>query len=439
MSERRIRLDPGLMAAVAGMMLLVFIIGVAFGVLKIFPYRVVDEAHQAMVALGVAQRIEQGGRLGSNMWHPLRPEFKGRSGVTVNLVGAVSPGLTLYSSGHDQAVRLIDAAGREVHRWHTPWDLIWEADWDHNVPPPKDRIYVRDARLFPNGDILMLYVGFGPSPWGLALVKADRNSNIIWKIPRKIHHDLDTAPDGRIYTLTHRIREDIPAGLKLPPGRVFDDAILVLDPDGRPVREVSILEAFAASPYADLLASHVVPDNGDILHTNSIVFITAEIAARFPFARPGQVLVCLRNMDTLAVVDLEEKAVVWVQAGPWNRPHDPDLLPNGNLMIFDNDWQSGRRSRVVEYDPLTLKTVRQYSGHDANPLYSYIRSRQQVLANGNLLICESDGGRLVEIDPRGQTVWEFVNPVREISEGLEYIPVVSTGLRYPPEKLSFLR
>ena len=26
----------------------------------------------------------------------------------------------------------------------------------------------------------------------------------------------------------------------------------------------------------------------------------------------------------------------WAMAGPFRRQHDPDLLPNGHIMVFDN-------------------------------------------------------------------------------------------------------
>jgi hypothetical protein len=125
--------------------------------------------------------------------------------------------------------------------------------------------------------------------------------------------------------------------------------------------------------------------------------------------------------------------------GPWNRPHDPDFLENGNMIIFDNIWNEDREvSRVVEFDPLTKETVWQYQGDESKPLFSRVRSRQQVLPNGNILICESDGGRLVEVNRNKEIVWEFVNPVQETFEGKSYISVLSTSRRYSFKELNFI-
>ena len=48
--------------------------------------------------------------------------------------------------------------------------------------------------------------------------------------------------------------------------------------------------------------------------------------------------------------------------------HDPDFLPNGHLMVFDNAGRrrpvAGRRSRIVEIDPATRAVVWSYDGGD---------------------------------------------------------------------------
>jgi hypothetical protein len=187
-----------------------------------------------------------------------------------------------------------------------------------------------------------------------------------------------------------------------------------------------------------MLKIYKVPDNGDIFHANTIELVTPETARRFSFAEAGQVLVCLRNLNTLVLIDPDSETVEWLLTGPWNMPHDPDFLPNGNMMIFDNLWKTPLRSRVVEFDPRTQKIIWQYQGDDKKPLYSLIRSRQQLLPNGNILITESDGGRLVEVTPNREIVWEYLNPAQESQGGRVYIPVISAGLRYSPRELHFL-
>lgn len=67
----------------------------------------------------------------------------------------------------------------------------------------------------------------------------------------------------------------------------------------------------------------------------------------------------------------------------------------------------GDYSRVLEIDPITLKIVWQYTpaeaGYmmpfDSNRFYSPFISGAQRLPNGNTLITEGSGGRIIEVTP----------------------------------------
>jgi hypothetical protein len=63
-----------------------------------------------------------------------------------------------------------------------------------------------------------------------------------------------------------------------------------------------------------------------------------------------------------------------------------------------------------------------------------VRSAQERLPNGNTLVTESDGGRLFELTPGGEIVWEYINPERGGADG-ELIPIVSWGQRIDPATL----
>ena len=67
---------------------------------------------------------------------------------------------------------------------------------------------------------------------------------------------------------------------------------------------------------------------------------------------------------------------------------------------------------MIEFDPTTQQIVWSYAGTAEQPFESEVRSSQERLANGNTLITESDGGRLFEVTPAGEIVWNYLNPVR---------------------------
>ena len=91
------------------------------------------------------------------------------------------------------------------------------------------------------------------------------------------------------------------------------------------------------------------------------------------------------------------------------RQHDPSMLENGNILVFDNGVRT-RRSRIVELDPLTREIVWTFEGDPPAEFYSIQMGACQGLANGNVLVTESQKGRAFETTRDHQVVWEFFNP-----------------------------
>ena len=74
---------------------------------------------------------------------------------------------------------------------------------------------------------------------------------------------------------------------------------------------------------------------------------------------------------------------------------------------------------MTEFNPVTMQVVWEYYGRAigyaeshslAHYFFSPAISNAQRLPNGNTLITEGDGGRVFEVTPDCETVWEFINP-----------------------------
>ena len=127
--------------------------------------------------------------------------------------------------------------------------------------------------------------------------------------------------------------------------------------------------------------------------------------------------------------------------GPFVRQHDPDFLPNGNLLVFDNrggDPACGG-SRILEIEPATQKIAWQYDGCGTAPFYSLVRGEQALLPNGNLLILEATKGRVLEVTREAQPriVWEYYNAIGETDEGVR-VGIVTHASRHALAGLTFL-
>lgn len=106
--------------------------------------------------------------------------------------------------------------------------------------------------------------------------------------------------------------------------------------------------------------------------------------------------------------------------------HDAYIIPKGlpgagNLLLFDNEGESGYppipsqlASRVLEINPITKQIVWQYSGVDSGApawtFFSSFISSARRLPNGNTLIDEGMNGRIFQVTPAGEIVWEYINP-----------------------------
>ncbi|MBD3239983.1 MAG: hypothetical protein GF331_05310, partial [Chitinivibrionales bacterium] len=320
-------------------------------------------------------------------------------------------GYTLYTSAHAQRALLIGMDGRLVHEWHLPFDSVWDRSAAVARPPEVQFVYWRKAGLLPNGDLIAIAVEAGMTPWGLGLIRIDRSSRLVWKYLQRVHHDFHVADDGRVFTLTHRIRRRPLKGVPTVKTPFLDDLVVVLSPDGGELRRASVYEALAKSPYKLLLEHVPHNEHGDYLHVNAIELLQRPVAS--PPLRAGHLLLSMREIGFIGLVDTSSMTFTWGTTGPWLEQHDPDMLDNGNILLFDNRGRRGApggQSRVIEFDPVTHGIVWRYEGSEQERFYSEVRSSQQRLPNGNTLITESDAGRLLEVTGEGDIVWEFVNP-----------------------------
>ncbi len=325
-----------------------------------------------------------------------------RAGVTVNDSDLAHRGLNLTVSGHAPAAVLADMNGNELARWTYHLADVWKGHPPAYLPEAHDTSYTRNwwrrARLLDDGSLLAV---FG----GLCLIKLDRGSRMSWAYPFRAHHDMDFDPQGNILTLIRetRVRCDVDS---LNP--IVEDFVVVLSPDGAELERLSLVDCFLNSAYRDLLKNPRLPD---ILHTNSIRRLDDSQSERSPLFSEGNLLLSFRDINTIGIIDPAQMKVIWAATGPWVAQHDATLLPNGNIMLFDNLGDEGS-SRVLELDPLSGEIEWTYEGTAEHPFSSETCGACQRLPNGNTLITETDSGRAFEVTPDGTIVWEYINPHR---------------------------
>jgi hypothetical protein len=354
-----------------------------------------------------------------------------RTGVTRYDADAAWPGLNLYSSAHRPEAILMDMDGTVVHRWHLPFEAVWP-DYPRAAESQTSELqgaasgsrarrfetYWRRIHLYPNGDLLAIFEGLG-------ILKIDKDSKLLWANPVRAHHDFAIGPDDTLYVLT---REAHLVPRVNPAEPILEDFISTLDAQGREIGRISILEAMERSPHRQVW-DRSGRLSGDIFHTNTLVLLEGRLADRLPAFRRGNFLISMNWLNAIAVLDPEQQKIVWAQAGPFFTQHDPKVLTDGNMLIFNNRVRP-KQSAIWEFDPTTRKISWRYEGRAAEQFFSGTCGAAERLPNGNTLVTESDGGRAFELTRDKRIVWEFYNPYRA-GERDEFIATIMEMIRIP--------
>lgn len=294
-------------------------------------------------------------------------------------------------------VYLVDAQGQVAHQWQLP------------VRPGRHAVILPNGNLGYNGnhpDSPDRYPAW--SMWhGGDFYEVTPTGEVVWRYQDLAHHhDAQWLPNGH---LLYAACEPVSAAFArhVPGGTATDaecpmyaDVIREVDRDGRLVWE------WRAAEHLDPAQFPIHPGFGRY-HWPLVngLAVTPE----------GLVLMSLRTTSGLIAVNKASGAVQWhIPPEVVSHQHAPVPLDNGRVLVFDNgNFRAGSHvafTRVVEVDPHTHQVAWQYTDETVNLFYSPFMGNAQRLPNGNTHITESSTGRLFEVTPQGEVVWEFIVP-----------------------------
>lgn len=380
-------------------------------------------------------------------------------------------GFTVLSSLDTQAVLVIDMNGRVVKRWD---GFNLSAGGPARILP--EGVLIAPSGAFPGHQesTALRAVDFGGTElWRFDRVEEIEIEGVRQWSARQ-HHDWQRSDfpggyyspqftpspaGGKTLLLTHTSHRD-PA---IADVLLEDDRLIEFDGDGKIMWEwraadhadefgfdgparAAIARAGASRPESPPGAT-VGParDGYDWLHSNAATYVGPNrwFDAGDTRFDPDNVIVSSRQASTIAII-ARNGSVVWrigpdfsispelAAIGQVIGQHNTHLIPPGlpgagNLLLFDNGGSSGfgepspisplgnsiyqrAGSRVLEINPVTLELVWSYT---APNFFSTNISGAQRLPNGNTQITEGAPGRVFEVTPEKEIVWEFMNPPGE--------------------------
>jgi hypothetical protein len=206
-------------------------------------------------------------------------------------------------------------------------------------------------------------------------------------------------------------------------GKMWADRIVEVDANGETTWEWRAVEHL--DPVADAILES--DRRNEWTHGNTVVPLPG-----------GDVLVSFRAISTVARIDRATGDFVWRLGSPMiEQQHDPSLLENGNVLIFSNGTHRRQPlvfSNVIEVEPEAGEVVWDYRDPTSiGAFFSTYISGAQRLPNGNTLICEGVPGRIFEVTPDREIVWEYINPHFSDVMAFGTNNAVFRAFRYGPE------
>lgn len=407
-----------------GLFVVAFLYGIATQAFGWFPADLLQRAwDQARAVAPVSGLISEGGGQGPE-W--LTSRVHDRTGARTLLPDRVQPGMTLVGSGWELAegpapqLRLVDRSGEVVHRWTVRPEEIFP-DTTDSPGGELAGIGINGQHLFPNGDVLVnvRYVG---------AVRLDACGRVKWRnTAYSFHHSVQRADDGTFWV--PGVERSLPARSEAYPegypgleGPLHRSLIVRLAGDGTVVETINVLDVL----YENGLQRHIPrsmlgwEDEGfigwaDLVHLNDVDPLPDSLAGDYPLFDAGDLAVSLRNPNLVFVLDPESGEVEWHTSHPFVDQHDPDFVGDGWIGIFDNARDGTERgtmlggSRIVLRQPHTDSTRVIFPTAESDTFYTSVQGEWQMLGNGNLLLTESQAGRVLEVAPDGRTVWEWIH------------------------------
>lgn len=293
---------------------------------------------------------------------------------------------------------LLDRFGTEIH--------FWPIDFNKLSPGVRSasNVFVHGALPLRDGSIVVNF------EFGNRLARIGPCGDAVWVTPGVFHHGISRSHDGTLWTWEDDQTTDEKGTV------VGDEHIVQIDPaTGRRLNRISLeRDIIERQALFGRFALHAKEDAARIVyatdpfHPNDVDVLSPEMAPAFPTFAPGDLLISLRSLNMLAVLDPATARVKWSQIGPWHRQHDPDFMPDGTISVLDNGTGTGA-SRILAVNPGSGSVTVAFDGAKGGDFYTWRRGRHQRLANGNIVIAESEKGRAIEVAPGGEIVWEYNN------------------------------
>ena len=228
------------------------------------------------------------------------------------------------------------------------------------------------------------------------LLSLSKDNRINWFDSSLIfHHSTEQENDSTIW---------VPSIAKEPKYyniNVFrHDAICAIDPRNGKIRFIkSVVDILVENGYDDMLK---LGFEKDVIHLNDI----QPALFRSKYWEKGDLLLSMRNRNTVALYRPTTNKIIWLKTGPWIAQHDCDFIDEKTIMVFGNDIVRQKNDTLINghndiyfYDFEKDKILKPYTKVMKQArIKTRSEGRCDLLPNGDLFIDETNHGKLYIIN-----------------------------------------
>jgi len=238
--------------------------------------------------------------------------------------------------------------------------IIWEYVLPYNLRKYNNPGF--DVERLSNGNILFVLPLNG-------IYEINRRGDVVWSyLDKKVTHDADRLPNGNTLVVFGGFdgKNDIQAKEINAKGE--------------------IVWSWKAKDHLDNPEYKNIFDQG-WTHANAVTRL-----------ENGNTMISLRNFNIVVEVDPNGSIVRTIGKGIFHYQHDPEVLPNGNLLVMNHT----RPHKAIEINLKTNKVV--WESMNFGKRMAPVRDADR-LPNGNILI--TGATKLLEFTPNDELVWRL--------------------------------
>ena len=284
-------------------------------------------------------------------------------------------------------------------------DISWTLDLEKDKNENRYRIY--NPLVLKNGSLI--FADWSP------LIKIDVCGNYIWHNDEDLFHHLINIDHNYDYWVAseiypseinqlHNLSEE---------NHYWDDAITKISKYGKILYQKSVTEIFIENNMEHLLFSVGIHYEYDPIHLNDIQPALEDTK----FWKKGDLFLSINNQAMIMQFRPSTNEIINIITGPFSHQHDVDIISDHEISIFNNkvfNTYKAKNNEIVIYNFKTNNFSKKFDNSikELNFFTDGQGLSELDMKNGNMLIEETETGRLIYLNKNGDLLWEYINKAK---------------------------